>query len=115
MPIAFFWIVTLVHRDYFSSLFYSKSFIMANITSTPAGSGSGAAAAAAELKAAKVAAKALRQVKNEDTAKYFAVGMAGIMALFTIFRWTRFFYNKRYISKGRSNSKVLGHLIAFTR
>ena len=114
MPIAFFWIVTLVHLDYFSSLFCSKSFIMANITSTPAGSGS-AAAAAAKLKAAKVAAKALRQVKNEDTTKYFAVGMVGIMALFTIFRWARFFYNKRYISKGRSNSKVLGHLIAFTR
>jgi hypothetical protein len=92
---------------------------MANATTTPAGSVSAAAAAsasaAAKLKAAKVAAKALRQVKNEDTAKYFAVGMVGIMALFTIFRWTRFFYNKRYGPKGSSGSKVLEHLIAFTR
>jgi hypothetical protein len=88
---------------------------MANITA-PAGSGSAAAAAAAaKLKAAKLAAKALRQVKNEDTAKYFAVGMVGIMALFTIFRWTRFFYNKRYGPKGRSNSKILGCLVALTR
>jgi len=87
---------------------------MANVTTTPAGSVSAAAAAAAKLKAAKVAAKALRQVKNEDTAKYFAVGMVGIMALFTIFRWTRFFYNKRCGSKGSSDSTVLKPLIAFT-
>lgn len=87
---------------------------MANVTTTPAGSGSAAAAAAA-AKASKVAAKALRQVKNEDTAKYFAVGMVGIMALFTMFHWTRFFYNKRYGPKGSSDSKVLEPLIAFTR
>jgi hypothetical protein len=85
---------------------------MANVTTTPAATAS--AAAAAELKAAKVAAKALRQVKNEDTAKYFAVGMTGIMALFIIFHWTRLFY-KRYGSKQGRNSKVLGLPIAFTR
>ncbi len=87
---------------------------MANVTTSPAGSDS-AAVAAAKLKAAKVAAKALRQAKNEDTAKYLAVGMVGIMALFTMFRWTRFFYNRRCVSKGRSDSKVLEPLIAFTR
>jgi hypothetical protein len=95
-----------------TSHFYSKSFIMANVTTTPAATAS--AAAAAKLKAAKVAAKALRQVKNEETAKYFAVGMTGIMALFIILRWTRFFY-KRYGSKQDSSSKVLGLPIAFTR
>jgi hypothetical protein len=88
---------------------------MANVTTTPtATAASASAAAAAKLKAAKVAAKALRQVENEYTAKYFAVGMVGIMALFTIFHWTRFFY-KRYGSKQGGNSKVLALPIAFTR
>jgi len=95
-----------------TSHFFSKSFIMVNVTTTPAATAS--AAAAAELKAAKVAAKALRQVKNEDTAKYFAVGMTGIMGLFIIFRWTKFFY-KRYGSKQESSSKVLRLPIALTR
>jgi hypothetical protein len=85
---------------------------MVNVTTTPAATAS--AAAAAKLKAAKAAAKALRQVKNEDTAKYFAVGMAGIMGLFIIFRWTKFFY-KRYGSKQESSSKVLRLPIALTR
>jgi hypothetical protein len=93
---------------------------MNNVTTTPAGSGSPAsasAAAAAKLKAAKVAAKALRQVKNQYTAEYFAVGMVGIMALFTIFHWMRFFYSyhKSYAPKGRSDSKVLQPFIAVTR
>lgn len=90
---------------------------MANVTTTPAGSGSAAAAAAAQLKAARVAAKALRQVKNEDTAKYFAVGMVGIMALFMINHWMRFLYtyNKSYVSNGSNDSKVLGYLVAPTR
>jgi hypothetical protein len=95
--------------------FYSKLFIMANGTATPAGPASAAAAAAAaKLKAAKLAAKALRNANNEDTAKYFAAGMVGIMAFFTVFHWIRF-CNKRYSSKGSSNSKVLGWPIAFTR
>jgi hypothetical protein len=94
-----FWLMVI------TSHFSSKLFIMANVTTTPA--------ATAKLKAAKVAAKALRQVKNEDTAKYFAVGMTGIMALFIIFHWTRFFY-KRYGSKQESSSKVLELPIALT-
>jgi hypothetical protein len=96
--------------------FYSKLFIMANVTATPAGpaSAAAAAAAAAKLKAAKLAAKALRNANNADTAKYFAAGMVGIMAFFTVFHWMRF-CNKRYSSKGSSNSKVLEWPIAFTR
>lgn len=85
---------------------------MPNVTTTPAAAAS--AAAAAKVKAAKAAAKALRQVNNQNTAKYFAVGMAGIMALFILFHWTRFFF-KRYGSKQASNSKALGLPLAFTR
>jgi hypothetical protein len=38
-------------------------------------------------KAAKAAAKALRQSNNEWTNKYFAIAMGAIMVLFTIHHW----------------------------
>ena len=84
---------------------------MANGTTSPAAQPS--AAAAAKAKALKAAQKALRYSHNQDVAKYFAVGMAGLMAVFIFTHWTRFFYDKIRGAK-RSDSKV-GPLIAFTR
>jgi hypothetical protein len=84
---------------------------MANGTTTPAAQAS--AAAAAKAKALKAAQKALRYSNNLDVAKYFAVGMAGIMALFIISHWTRFAYNKSHGPK-RGDSKV-GSFIVLTR
>jgi len=53
-------------------------------------------AAAAKAKTALV--KVLRQRNNENTAKFFAAGMAGMMVLFMIFHWTRVVF-KRYESR----------------
>jgi len=46
--------------------------------------------AAADAKAKTALAKALRQVNNENSAKFFAAGMAGMIFLFTVFHWSRF-------------------------
>lgn len=65
------------------------SFSMANSTET--------AAKAATAKA-KALAKALRQKNNENSAKFFAAGMVGMICLFMIFHWTRVIF-KKYESK----------------
>jgi hypothetical protein len=57
------------------------------------------AAKAAKVKAAL--AKLIRQRDNENTAKFFAAGMVGIMILFMMFHWTRFVI-KRHESKNKS-------------
>lgn len=73
-----------------------------------------AATATATAKAKIAAAKALRQKNNENTAKFLTLGMAGIIALFVIFHWTRMFY-KRYGTRQSRSSSVLKFPIAFTR
>jgi hypothetical protein len=57
---------------------------------------------AAKAAKAKVAlAKVLRQKNNENTAKFFAAGMVGMMVLFMIFHWTRFVFKKYEPKKGK--------------
>jgi hypothetical protein len=38
---------------------------------------------------------------NENTAKFFASGMVGMMVLFMIFHWTRFIFKKYESKKGK--------------
>ncbi len=64
---------------------------MANATAT----------AAAASKAAKALAKVLRQKNNENTAKFLAAGVAGMMVLFIIFHWTRSAFKSYESKKGR--------------
>ena len=66
---------------------------------------------AAKAKAAL--AKVLRQKNNENTVKFFAAGMVGMMALFIIFHWTRVVF-KKYESK-RGKSTALRVPVAITR
>jgi hypothetical protein len=47
------------------------------------------AVAEADAKAQAALAKALRQANNENTAKFFAAGMAGMIFLFMSFHWSR--------------------------
>ena len=77
---------------------------MANISTSAAAAG----------KAKTAAAKVLRQKNNEDTAKFLALGMVGIMILFMILHLTRVFYNRYAIRQSRS-SNLLRFPIAFTR
>ncbi|TVY49572.1 Ferric/cupric reductase transmembrane component, partial [Lachnellula occidentalis] len=65
------------------SLYHFCSSTMPNATATAA-----AEAKAAKAKAAKLV-KILRQRNNENSAKFFAAAMAGIMVLFILFHWTR--------------------------
>jgi hypothetical protein len=70
--------------------------------------------AAAVAKEKATAAKVLRQKNNENTAKFLALGMAGIVILFIIFHWIRIFYN-RYGTRQRSSSIALKLPVAFAR
>lgn len=99
----------LTNIEYFSNLIIF--FTMANGTATnPAAAASASAAAAA--KKLKAAAKLLRYSNNEDVTKYFSAGICGIILLFTILHWTRFFYKR---ARSKQSSKILGLPIAFTR
>lgn len=51
---------------------------------------------------AKSKAKTARQRNNENTAKFFAAGMCGMIFLFILFHWTRFLF-KRY---GRQKTRI---------
>jgi hypothetical protein len=73
-----------------------------------------AATATATAKAKTAAAKAMRQKNNENTAKFLALGMAGIIVVFVIFHWTRMFY-KHYGTRQSRSSSVLKFPIAFIR
>lgn len=55
---------------------------------------SSTASAAAAKKAAAAAAKRLRQLTNERTAGYFGGAFAGLVLLFVIFHWSRYFASK---------------------
>lgn len=72
-------------------------------------SGAGAAA-----KAKQYAAMAKAQSLNEDTAKYFAAGVLGMVLIFTIAHWSRFMYS-RYASKGVKNSGLMRLQVSVAR
>jgi len=70
------------------------------------------AAAAAKDKTAL--AKVIRQRNNENTAKFFAAGMAGLIVLFMIFHWTRLVF-KRYELKKKESLGVFKVPVALSR
>jgi hypothetical protein len=72
-----------------------------------------ASAAQAKAKAAALS-KILRQRNNENAAKFFAVGMAGMMGLFITFYWTRVLF-KGFERKSGKNLTFLKAPIAVTR
>jgi len=62
--------------------------------------GKAAAAAAAAAKKAQMHQIAVAQYYDQRVPEYFAIAMGGLIAIFTIFHWTRFWYS-------RSSSKAL--------
>ncbi|TVY94022.1 Ferric/cupric reductase transmembrane component [Lachnellula willkommii] len=73
------------------------------------------ATAAAAAKAAKAKAKKLlRQRNNENSAKFFAAAMAGIMVLFILFHWTRIAY-KTYERRSSGKAAFLKFPVRVTR
>lgn len=58
-----------------------------------------AVAADASAKAKAAMPKALRQTNNENSAKYFAVGMSGMIFLFILLHWARIIF-RRYGRRG---------------
>jgi hypothetical protein len=73
-----------------------------------------AAAAAAAAKKALLATIAKEQMLDQQAAEHFAMAMAGLIILFTTFRWSRFLYS-RYASKGVRGSKVMKVQVAIAR
>jgi hypothetical protein len=49
---------------------------------------------------------AIAQVNDQKAAQYFAVAVAGLIALFTILHWSRLIYS-RYVSKKLKDSKII--------
>ncbi|TVY20703.1 Ferric/cupric reductase transmembrane component 2 [Lachnellula arida] len=73
------------------------------------------ATAAAAAKAAKAKAKKLlRQRNNENSAKFFAAAMVGIMVLFILFHWTRIAY-KTYERRSSGKATFLKFPVRVTR
>lgn len=68
-------------------LLYFLSFIYLTM---PSSTITVAAAGDAASKAKITLAKALRQRNNENTAKFFAAGMAGMVLICILFHWSRF-------------------------
>jgi len=54
--------------------------------------------------AAAAKAKALRQRNNENAARFFAAGMAGMMVMFIFFHWARFLFKRYQLRRGSSTS-----------
>lgn len=72
------------------------------------------AIAAAAMAKKLMAARALQQHYNENTAKYYAAAMAGVIVLFTIFHWSRFLYC-RFATRGLKDSSVMKAQVSVAR
>jgi len=60
-------------------------------------------------------AKLAQQKKmNEETAKYYAAGVMGMIAIFAVFHWARYLYSC-HASKQTKSSKVMRAQISFVR
>jgi len=62
----------------------------------------------------KAFAKKIRQLNNENAAKFFAAGMLAMISLFIISHWTRYLY-KRIQPKQTSGSSLRTGLVSMTR
>ncbi|KAH8802841.1 ferric reductase NAD binding domain-containing protein [Xylogone sp. PMI_703] len=58
-------------------------------------------------------AAALVQIQNQNTPKYYAAGMSGLVLLFTLFYWIGRFYSQYYV-KG-SNNMILSYTVSASR
>jgi hypothetical protein len=83
-----------------------------NTHPTPGGNATAGAGAAAKAK--QYAAMAKAQKLNENTAKYFAAGVLGMVLIFTISHWSRFIYS-RYASKGVRKSGLMRLQVSVAR
>jgi hypothetical protein len=99
---------------------YSSSTPTSSLPMMP-GKGGNSTAAAAAAAAASAAAKkasllkqALVQRNNERAPWAFAIAMGGLIVLFTLFHWSRYFYS-RHCSKGLRQSFVMRYQVATAR
>lgn len=72
------------------------------------------AAAAKADKVAKAKAKVLRQRNNENSTKFFAAAMVGIMVIFILFHWTRIAF-KTYERRRSGKATFLKFPVRITR
>jgi cyanate permease len=73
-----------------------------------------AATAAVNAKAAAALVKVLRQKNNENTAKFFAAGIAGIILISWILHWTRVAFKHHEVKVGQEVG-VLKSPVAISR
>jgi hypothetical protein len=60
---------------------------------------------ATETQTQKLSA-AIVQINDQKAAQYFAVAVAGLIALFTVLHWSRLIY-RHYVSKKLKDSKII--------
>jgi hypothetical protein len=83
-------------------------------TTPPHGGGTNSTAAAAAAKKAMQIKMAIAQANDQTAAKWFAVAMAGLILLFTVFHWSRFLYS-RYASKRSRESEITNAIVTLAR
>lgn len=85
-----------------------------NGTSAPPTAHNGTGNVGPAASAAAAAARAQQEANNVTALKHFAYAMAGVIILFTIFHWSRYFYS-RYASKGVRESKIMKAQVSTAR
>lgn len=83
---------------------------MAHNSTSPTSSAADVAAAAK----AKKAIKAMQELFNQNSAKYFGGSIAGVIVIFTLFHWARFLYS-RYATKSFKESKFIKTQVSISR
>jgi len=83
-------------------------------TSTGGPKAAAAAAAAAESLKARLRRSHIAQLGNEKIAWQYAVAMSSLIALFTIFHWSRYLYS-RHAPKGLRKSSIMRVQVAIAR
>jgi len=76
--------------------------------------GRNSTAATAAAKKASLLKQALIQHNNESVPWHFAIAMAGVITLFTLFHWSRYLYS-RYASKELRRSVFMRSQVAIAR
>ncbi|KAK0111505.1 hypothetical protein ONS95_001860 [Cadophora gregata] len=89
-------------------------------TSSPGGKnatapgGNNATAIAAAARKAAALKRAHQRVISEEAVEHYAIALAGVIVLFTIFHWSRFLYS-RYASKGVKRSGAMKIQVSIAR
>ncbi|KAE8443730.1 hypothetical protein EG329_001410 [Mollisiaceae sp. DMI_Dod_QoI] len=78
--------------------------------SSPTTGGGNATAGAAAAAAARRVKMAHQRVLSENAAKYYAAGVLGMIAIFTVFHWSRYLYSRYAPKKVKRSSAMKGQV-----